>query len=65
MTRTTERYMHLGDKPAIEAVEMVSMFLAAALAGKPMPSANEGKAPESQSVSGGRGTLRPPLSIQH
>lgn len=45
MTRTTERYMHLGDKPAIEAAEMVSVFLAAALSGKPIPFANEGKAP--------------------
>jgi hypothetical protein len=45
MTRSTERYMHLGDKPAIEAAEMVSVFLAAALAGKPIPFANEGKAP--------------------
>jgi integrase len=45
MTRTTERYMHLGDKPAIEAAEMVSIFLAAALNGRPIPFANEGEVP--------------------
>ena len=45
MVRTSERYMHLGDKPAIEAAEVVSGFLAAALAGKSIPFANEGKAP--------------------
>ena len=38
--RTSARYMHLGDKPAIEAAEVVSAFLAAALAGKPVPFAN-------------------------
>jgi integrase len=43
MVRTSERYMHLGDKPAIEAAEVVSGFLAAALAGKPIPFANEGR----------------------
>lgn len=38
--RTSARYMHLYDKPAIEAAEVVSAFLAAALAGKPVPFAN-------------------------
>jgi hypothetical protein len=43
LVRTSERYVHLGDKTAIEAAELVSGFLAAALAGKPIPFANEGQ----------------------